>query len=271
MIKFFRHIRQSMINQNRTKKYLLYAIGEIILVVIGILIALQINNWNSNRIDNQNEALYLKNIESDLIMQKAIIDNQLLFESDILNITDKMIKSYNEENQIKTDSLFSKRIGVLSGRMTFTKHNPTYDELISTGNLDLIKDRDLREKLVLFYQSSERLEKILSINNEFVDETFIPGMMNLSKTDYGGVFKMESFQDIFNENKELIENYLVEVDNSNLTEISQQQLAKPENELTFINQLTNRNRLALVNYLFINQLKKSLEALLQELKSINEI
>ena len=49
MIKFFRHIRQSMINQNKTKKYLLYAIGEIILVVIGILIAIQINKWNENR------------------------------------------------------------------------------------------------------------------------------------------------------------------------------------------------------------------------------
>ncbi|NNL82601.1 MAG: hypothetical protein HKP28_04370, partial [Winogradskyella sp.] len=49
MIKFFRHIRQSMINQNKTKKYVLYAVGEIVLVVIGILIALQINNWNENR------------------------------------------------------------------------------------------------------------------------------------------------------------------------------------------------------------------------------
>ena len=49
MIKFFRKIRQNLIIENKTSKYFKYAIGEIILVVIGILIALQINNWNENR------------------------------------------------------------------------------------------------------------------------------------------------------------------------------------------------------------------------------
>src|SRR6056297_2485873 len=50
MIKFFRKIRQKMLSENKFSKYLIYAIGEIILVVIGILIALQINNWNENRL-----------------------------------------------------------------------------------------------------------------------------------------------------------------------------------------------------------------------------
>ena len=77
MIKFFRHIRQSMINQNRTKKYLLYAIGEIILVVIGILIALQINNWNEDQKSRKDERYVLtevlKNLEEDAILVKEII------------------------------------------------------------------------------------------------------------------------------------------------------------------------------------------------------
>ncbi|MBO0341043.1 hypothetical protein J0654_05270 [Muricauda lutimaris] len=49
MIKFFRNIRKSLLNEGKTGKYLKYALGEILLVVIGILIALQINNWNENR------------------------------------------------------------------------------------------------------------------------------------------------------------------------------------------------------------------------------
>ena len=61
MIKFFRHIRKSLLMENRTSKYFKYAIGEIILVVIGILIALQINTWNQNRI-------YLK-IEKQLLSE----------------------------------------------------------------------------------------------------------------------------------------------------------------------------------------------------------
>ncbi|MEM6516972.1 MAG: DUF6090 family protein, partial [Bacteroidota bacterium] len=55
MIKFFRNIRKTLLTENRFNKYLLYAIGEIVLVVIGILIALQINNWNENRKDNNVE------------------------------------------------------------------------------------------------------------------------------------------------------------------------------------------------------------------------
>ena len=54
MIKFFRHIRQRLISENKTSKYFKYAIGEIVLVVIGILIALQINNWNEQRKQNLN-------------------------------------------------------------------------------------------------------------------------------------------------------------------------------------------------------------------------
>ena len=66
MIKFFRHIRQNLIMENKTSKYLKYAIGEIVLVVIGILIALQINNWNEERKDKLSENHTLKNFVQDL-------------------------------------------------------------------------------------------------------------------------------------------------------------------------------------------------------------
>jgi len=66
MLKFFRKIRKNLINQNRFSKYLIYAIGEIILVVIGILIALSINNWNEGRKSRVVELRVLKQIEADL-------------------------------------------------------------------------------------------------------------------------------------------------------------------------------------------------------------
>ena len=62
MIKFFRHIRQRLIRENRFSKYALYAIGEIVLVVIGILIALQINNANENRKTRNQKVKYLKHL-----------------------------------------------------------------------------------------------------------------------------------------------------------------------------------------------------------------
>ncbi len=74
MIKFFRHIRQNLIMKNQTGKYFKYAIGEIILVVIGILIALQINNWNTNKA-NEKEA-YNQLLE----VQKEVLNNIVAFD-----------------------------------------------------------------------------------------------------------------------------------------------------------------------------------------------
>ena len=66
MIKFFRKIRQNLLSEGKTGKYLKYAIGEIVLVVIGILIALSINNWNTERINNNRVKQYAKSLVQDL-------------------------------------------------------------------------------------------------------------------------------------------------------------------------------------------------------------
>ena len=66
MIKFFRQIRFKLMETGKTSRYFKYAIGEIILVVIGILIALQINNWNENRKEQAKERTYLNNLHRDL-------------------------------------------------------------------------------------------------------------------------------------------------------------------------------------------------------------
>ena len=66
MIKFFRHIRQNLIMENKTRKYLKYAVGEIVLVVIGILIALQVNNWNEKRKENAEFKVTLEQIYNSL-------------------------------------------------------------------------------------------------------------------------------------------------------------------------------------------------------------
>ena len=67
MLRFFRKIRQRLITDNKFSKYLLYAVGEILLVVIGILVALQINNWNAHNLDRISEADYLKRLSNDLV------------------------------------------------------------------------------------------------------------------------------------------------------------------------------------------------------------
>jgi len=91
MIKFFRKIRQNLLSEGKTGKYFKYAIGEIVLVVIGILLALQINNWNEKRLENNREKITVQNLHTEFqenlkdldsintILQRTILATETIF------------------------------------------------------------------------------------------------------------------------------------------------------------------------------------------------
>src|SRR5690606_1996502 len=159
-IKIFRNIRQKLLKEGKTTNYLKYAIGEIILVVIGILIALSINNWNANRIERHKESVYLKNIKRDLIEHNKSIDDKLNTELDFSKTAKPILKYYKGHHKFKVDSSFTSAIGSLTNRRTFVKINPTYTELLSSGNVDIISDNKFKGELINYYQELERLELI---------------------------------------------------------------------------------------------------------------
>jgi hypothetical protein len=172
MIKFFRHIRKSLLIENKTSKYFKYALGEIVLVVFGILIALQINNWNEERKNNQSEVIFLEGILNDILQQKKLCDAQIEYESvrEKWSLeTIEIVKSGSIEN--KLDSVY-KYVDRLKLRFTFGIFNPTYEELKSTGTLKLIKDRNLKNDIVLFYQNLEKWHQIITINNQNIDNIY---------------------------------------------------------------------------------------------------
>ena len=78
MIKFFRNIRKNLVNEGKTSKYLKYALGEIVLVIIGILMALQINNWNENRKEQKLELYLLNQIKTDIQSDSSLIGNYIM-------------------------------------------------------------------------------------------------------------------------------------------------------------------------------------------------
>ena len=89
MIKFFRKIRQKMLTENKFSKYILYAIGEILLVVVGILIALNINNNNELEKNKQSVVSSLKEIQSNLL--DDIKESQNVLESYLVRLKKKYI------------------------------------------------------------------------------------------------------------------------------------------------------------------------------------
>ncbi len=92
MIKFFRHIRRSLINQNKMGKYFKYAIGEIILVVIGIMIALQANNWNEKRKTNNTIETLIDKIEDDVITDVKNVNNEIAFYEERVLMMQRILK-----------------------------------------------------------------------------------------------------------------------------------------------------------------------------------
>lgn len=103
MLRFFRQIRKNLMEQNKTRSYLLYAFGEILLVVIGILIALQINNWNEYRTQQSISNEAIQSLKTELLEAKSLLENVVNYNSQILIESEKFI--YDEYN---LDSLTQK-------------------------------------------------------------------------------------------------------------------------------------------------------------------
>ena len=161
MIKFFRHIRQRMLQENRFSRYLLYAIGEIILVVVGIFLALQLNNWNAERKQVQQELALLEemreNLEMDLKDCRYNINANQRYER--ANVA--VLKHLTERTPFH-DSL-RLHYGNLFGNTTLTANTSAYDNLKSIG-FDLIRNDSLRRMATALY--SERYDYLKNLEFE---------------------------------------------------------------------------------------------------------
>ena len=152
MIKFFRQIRFNLMSENKTGKYLKYAIGEIVLVVIGILIALQINNWNEERKNELKENVYLEGIKNDLEMDVKYIEWLIpRYEQRIQRFStlDSLVKlKSNKIFEIEFSEFFalSRQTG------TFYPRIGSYSSLISDNSAGLISNKDLLKDLKNIYE-----------------------------------------------------------------------------------------------------------------------
>jgi len=162
MIKIFRKIRNKLISENNFKKYSTYAIGEILLVMIGILLALQINNWNSKRIEKREEISSYKNIKRQINDDKNII-------SGIIDYNDLYYEQYEFANQVIEQNDHSKidTLGKIALKLfkysDYNRSSNIYQNLINSGELKLLKNRGIIEQIQRLEESyiyMNRMEKI---------------------------------------------------------------------------------------------------------------
>ena len=227
--------------ENKTSKYFKYAIGEIVLVVIGILIALQINTWNKERIEQKKEHTYLANIKRDLHHQLDSIDIQLSYEKKYIENAKPFLDAYFEKDELVIDSSLMRNLSLLTERKTFVSTDPTYTDLTSSGNIDLIQDEIFKDKLIVYYQNLERIEKVIQNNNtQLTDQLFITKIIGLIYYNNGNL------------------------PNSNrLIEISKRILENEENELLLLNLTTFRQHLAVKHTELLTGLKTQTQELIE--------
>ena len=153
MIKFFRKIRQNMITENksalpadRISKYLLYAFGEIVLVVIGILIALQVSNWNENRKNRIFEKTMLRNIQEDIIQDTLDLGFNIEVYKKALQNEKLLLRLLNKDSTITVDSI--NFVEALSVPLIAVVHKSSFNNLIY-NNPNLISNKELKKKIDL--------------------------------------------------------------------------------------------------------------------------
>ena len=218
MIKFFRKIRQKLLTDptaeqagnkstspaGRFSKYLIYAIGEIILVVIGIFIALSINDWNDGRKNDKLMGNYIESSKKDLAADKVYFITQIEMDSiDLVkmqSISDRLSNSFTTIDTLIKIARFE--------FLPFTDiknalNMSTYNSLIATGNIDIF-DADISESLLKFNTLQLNSNSLINRNDEFyfnsVGNYRIKYPYNSSRNGINGSF-MDSFWMSLDENE----------------------------------------------------------------------
>jgi hypothetical protein len=165
MIKFFRKIRQNLLMENKTGKYFKYAIGEIVLVVIGILIALQINNWNQSRQNQRLELEYLIGIKANLNDDIAELESH--FDGDTIKFDayTSLIRTFNSTNYLSRKQEIISNLYTTGRLGWFEGQNIVFENLKSSGKLNLIQSETISNSIQKYYRFFEEVVKQESLYN----------------------------------------------------------------------------------------------------------
>jgi len=161
-MKFFRNIRQGLIKKGNIKRYLLYAVGEILLVMIGISLAFQLDNWNDNRLKVDTETSYYKNIKDQIEDDKALVKGQINYNNHFMaefKYANKIIEA-NDRSKLDTLGLIVRNLTQYSD---FDKKGNIYETLVNSGEIKLLRNHKIVKgirKLEEKYNYMNRMESI---------------------------------------------------------------------------------------------------------------
>lgn len=170
MLRFFRHIRKSLVEQTKVRTYLLYATGEILLVVIGILIALQVNNWNEKRLLEEEINAIILNLNSEFRDNLEQLNNDLLEIDAVLYGLEELLKLTSKGNHGMDHQEFNELLETTFTTPTWSPSSVVVEELKYSGGFSRLNDETLKRLLFDWERHYLNQQSTLEGYNTYAEE-----------------------------------------------------------------------------------------------------
>jgi hypothetical protein len=153
MIKFFRKIRYDLMVKNKTGKYLKYAVGEIVLVMIGILLALQVNNWNENLKEIEQEKFILEKLKVDINSDLELISYQIDKANRFIGQYKFCVEVILGEKQTTYEEFIENLSSILT-IIAFDQNRTTFNNIVSSGRIEFLRNQVLTDSIIKYFNSN---------------------------------------------------------------------------------------------------------------------
>ncbi len=193
MLHFFHLIRRKLIEEENMRKYLLYSLGEILLVMIGILLALQVNNWSQNVNNKKEEAFYYEKLKENLRQDTTNINTSLVQINRVVGTVDQIIEEFETKD---SETLEGDIAYALIAVVSFTPETSTWENLKSTGKINIITQQAVIDSLTSYHNIyTNSTKQWIDANKEYARNHLGPYLMSFD--DIRLDFSSEEFGQYF--------------------------------------------------------------------------
>ncbi len=192
MIKFFRKIRQGLLKEGNFQKYLLYAAGEIALVMIGILLALQVANWSQVQQDERAKEEAVRDLRQEFITNRNRFEEYIELLTKIQSMWEAYLSKVTQKSYLQKENLESRP---RTGARTFAIVDNALHSILNTGKIDKIKNPKLKSALTGWNGTYAHFDELQTMHTQFNKNEFRPYERQILKTKYSDVGNSYSFQD----------------------------------------------------------------------------
>lgn len=161
MLRFFRQLRHRLLTHHKISKYLLYAIGEIVLVVIGILIALQVNNWNEDKKERRQEATYLTRLLEDFQRDSLSLAGSIRLTGFKVGQAEDLLGQFQESSKIQDSVRFVYDAFLVGRGGSFRPYIPSYQKLIVSGNINTVQNDSITAMIARYLDRIDGFESFV--------------------------------------------------------------------------------------------------------------